>query len=178
MSIAIPRPISRQRGFSLIEVSIVAAIILLAAIIGIPAIGNYVIENKVPEVGRELQRFVVRTKTNAQGAGTTPYAEVDTGTLANAVRDSSVLSVNGTGAAAVVAHGLGGAGTSGNGVITVSRCPSRRAAQGLALPSRSTASAMPPVPAWLRSCSAPPKSSPCKGWAVPSLSRTARPRRP
>ena len=79
MSIAIPRPISRQRGFSLIEVSIVAAIILLAAIIGIPAIGNYVIENKVPEVGRELQRFVVRTKTNAQGAGTTPYAEVDTG---------------------------------------------------------------------------------------------------
>jgi prepilin-type N-terminal cleavage/methylation domain-containing protein len=119
MSIAISRLAARQRGFSLIEVSIVAAIILLAAIIGIPAIGNYVIENKVPEVGRELQRFVARTKTNAQGAGTTPYAEVDTGTLANAVRDSSVLSVNGTGSAAVVAHGLGGAGTSGNGVITV-----------------------------------------------------------
>ncbi len=119
IAFVVPSSASRQRGFSLIEVSIVAAIILLAAIIGIPAIGNYVIENKVPEVGRELQRFVARTKANSQGAGAMPYTDIDTGTLANAVRDSSVLSVNGTGAAAVVAHGLGGAGTTGNGVVTV-----------------------------------------------------------
>jgi prepilin-type N-terminal cleavage/methylation domain-containing protein len=113
------RPLAAQRGFSLIEVSIVAAIILLAAIVGIPAIGTYVIENKVPEVGRELQRFVARTKANAQGGGPTPYVDIDTGALANAVRDSSALSVSGTGAAALVAHGLGGAGTAGNGVVTV-----------------------------------------------------------
>lgn len=106
-----------QRGFSLIEVSIVTAIVLLVAIIGIPAIGAYVIENKVPKVGEELQRFVARTKANAQGAGPTPYVDIDTGALANALRDSSVVAVSGTGSNAVVAHGLGGNGTSGNGTI-------------------------------------------------------------
>jgi len=110
---------SGQGGFSLIEVSIVTAIVLLAAIIGIPAIGTYVVENKVPSVGEELQRFVARTKANAQGAGPTPYADIDTGTLANALRDSSVLSVSGTGAGALVAHGLGGNGTAGNGVVVL-----------------------------------------------------------
>lgn len=116
------RPIAmpgRQGGFSLIEVSIVTAIVLLVAIIGIPAIGAYVIENKVPKVGEELQRFVARIKANAQGAGPTPYADIDTRALANALRDSSVVSVNGTGASAVVAHGLGGNGSAGNGNITV-----------------------------------------------------------
>ena len=49
---------ARQRGFSLMEVSIVTAVVLLIAIVGIPAIGAYVIENKVPKVGEELQRFV------------------------------------------------------------------------------------------------------------------------
>jgi prepilin-type N-terminal cleavage/methylation domain-containing protein len=109
-----------QRGFSLIEVSIVTAIVLLIAIIGIPAIGAYVIENKVPKVGEELQRFVARAKANAQGSGPVPYRNVDTGTLANALRDSSVLSVAGNGAAAAVAHGLGGTGMGGNGTVALS----------------------------------------------------------
>jgi prepilin-type N-terminal cleavage/methylation domain-containing protein len=108
-----------QHGFSLIEVSIVTAIVLLVAIIGIPAIGTYVIENKVPRVGEELQRFVARTKANAQGGGPTPYQNIHTGTLANALRDSSVVAVNGNGAHAIVAHGLGGNGTAGNGTIVV-----------------------------------------------------------
>lgn len=112
-------PARRQGGFSLIEVSIVTAIVLLVAIIGIPAIGSYVIENKVPKVGEELQRFVTRIKSNAQGAGPMPYADIDTGALANALRDSSVVAVSGTGNSAVVAHGLGGNGTSGNGTVTV-----------------------------------------------------------
>ncbi|MDQ2184528.1 type 4 pilus major pilin [Alcaligenaceae bacterium A4P071] len=110
---------SRQSGFSLIEVSIVTAIVLLIAIVGIPAIGNYVIENKVPKVGEALQRFVARTKANAQGIGTAPYAGMGTGVLANAMRDSSVVSVSGDGDSAIVAHNLGGNGTSGNGTITL-----------------------------------------------------------
>jgi len=108
-----------QSGFSLIEVSIVTAIVLLIAIVGIPAIGNYVIENKVPKVGESLQRFVARTKANAQGIGTAPYAGMGTGVLANALRDSSVMSVSGDGDSAVVAHNLGGNGTSGNGTVTL-----------------------------------------------------------
>src|SRR5690606_16817484 len=118
----------RQSGFSLVEVSIVTAIVLLIAIIGIPAIGAYVIENKVPKVGEELQRYVARIKTNAQGSGAVPYADLDTGSLANALRDSSVVSVSGTGAAAVVAHGLGGSGTGSNGVISIA--PASIAASG------------------------------------------------
>ncbi|WP_430795271.1 type 4 pilus major pilin [Achromobacter spanius] len=108
-----------QQGFSLMEVSIVTAIVLLIAIVGIPAIGGYVIENKVPKVGEELQRFIASMKINAQGGGVTPYTGLDTGALANALRDSTVLSVQGAGAAASVAHGLGGSGTGGSGVVQV-----------------------------------------------------------
>lgn len=109
----------QQRGFSLMEVSIVTAIVLLIAIVGIPAIGAYVIENKVPKVGEELQRFIASMKINGLGGGVTPYAGLDTGAMANALRDSSVLSVQGAGAGARIAHGLGGNGVGSNGVIEV-----------------------------------------------------------
>lgn len=109
-----------QRGFSLIEVSIVTAIILLVAIIGIPAIGSYVIENRVPKVGEELLRFIARTKVNSQGAGASPYSDLHLGVLANALRGSSVITVQGSGSGAVIAHGLGGSGVSGNGTIAIS----------------------------------------------------------
>ncbi|MNQ79319.1 hypothetical protein D3C85_942610 [compost metagenome] len=109
----------RQKGFSLMEVSIVTAIVLLIAIVGIPAIGAYVIENKVPKVGEELQRFIASMKINAQGGGVTPYTGLDTGALANALRDSTVLAVQGSGASASVAHGLGGSGAGNSGVVEV-----------------------------------------------------------
>ncbi|CAB3690449.1 hypothetical protein LMG3458_02103 [Achromobacter deleyi] len=109
----------RERGFSLVEVSIVTAIVLLIAIVGIPAIGSYVIENKVPKVAEELQRFIVSMRVNAQGGGVTPYAGLDTGAMANMLRDSSVLSVQGSGPSARIAHGLGGSGTGSSGVVQV-----------------------------------------------------------
>ncbi|WP_434646767.1 type 4 pilus major pilin [Achromobacter piechaudii] len=109
----------RQRGFSLMEVSIVTAIILLIAIVGIPAISAYIIENKVPKVGEEIQRFIAGMKINAQGGGANPYEGLDTGALANALRDSSVLAVQGSGAGARVAHGLGGSGAGRDGVVEV-----------------------------------------------------------
>jgi len=113
------QPLSRQRGFSLVEVSIVTAIVTLIAIAAIPSINAYVIESKVPKVGEELQRFIARAKVNAQGSGSAPYAGMSTMALANALRHSSVLSVNGAGAASIVAHGLGGSGSAGNGVVSV-----------------------------------------------------------
>lgn len=105
-----------QRGFSLIEVSIVTTIVMLIAILGIPAIQSYVIESKVPRVAEELQRFVARMKATTQGFGVAPYAGIDTGVLANALRTSSVVLVSGVGPGAKVVHGLGG-GTSGKGRI-------------------------------------------------------------
>lgn len=133
-----PRPVSpraamaRQRGFSLMEVSIVTAIVLLIAIVGVPAIGGYVIENKVPKVGEEIQRFIAAMKVNAQGAGVTPYLGLDNGALANALRDSSVLSVQGSGPVARIAHGLGGSGTGRSGVIEVAAADLGGGGQGSA----------------------------------------------
>ncbi|MEY3739444.1 MAG: hypothetical protein RLZZ192_119, partial [Pseudomonadota bacterium] len=70
---------AKQKGFSLIEISIVTTIIMLIAILGIPAIQSYVIESKVPRVAEELQRFVARMKATTQGFGVTPYSGIDTG---------------------------------------------------------------------------------------------------
>ncbi len=100
-----------QAGFSLIEVSIVTAIVLLLAIIAIPAVGAYVIENKVPKVGEELARFVLQTQINAQPGTDTPYTTIKTVNLANAVRDSGLFTVSGSGESVQVQHGLGNEGT-------------------------------------------------------------------
>lgn len=108
--------IQNQAGFSLVEVSIVTAIVLIIAIIGIPAINSYVIENKVSRVGGELQRYVARTKANAQGTSS-PYTGLDTENLARAMRHSSVLAVDPV-AVDRVAHGLGGNGTT-TGLVNV-----------------------------------------------------------
>ncbi len=105
-----PNALRRQKGFSLIEVSIVTAIVLLLAIIAIPAIGSYVVENKVPKVGEELARFILQTKVNAPNGSVTPYAGIETGNFANLVRDSSVFSVSGADSTIKVLHGLGGDG--------------------------------------------------------------------
>lgn len=105
-----------QAGFSLVEVSIVTAIVLIIAIIGIPAINSYVIENKVSRVAGELQRYVVRTKANAQGASA-PYTGLDSGNLARALRHSSVLAIDPE-TVDRVAHGLGGNGTT-TGLVSV-----------------------------------------------------------
>jgi hypothetical protein len=120
------------QGFSLIEVSIVTAIVMLVAIVGIPAIGTYVIENKVPKVGEELQRFVARAKVHAQGAGPTPYLNMSDAVLANALGDSSIVSVQGVGPAAVIAHGLGGSGRAGHGTLTLAPASIAGAAPGAA----------------------------------------------
>lgn len=98
---------SRQQGFTLVEIAIVSAIVLISAVVGIPAINGYIIENKVPSVGQELQRFVARMKAGMQGLGPTPYVGATTALLATAMRSSGVVTVVGTGAAAVVRHGVG-----------------------------------------------------------------------
>ncbi|OYV46265.1 MAG: hypothetical protein B7X10_05065, partial [Burkholderiales bacterium 21-58-4] len=100
----------RQKGFSLIEVSIVTAIVLLLAIIGIPAIGSYVVENKVPKIGEEMARFILQTKVNAPSGSATPYAGIGTPNFANQVRESSLFSISGSDTAPTVLHGLGNSG--------------------------------------------------------------------
>lgn len=101
---------SRQKGFSLVEVSIVTAIVLLLAIIGIPAIGSYVVENKVPKAGEELARFILQTKVNVPTGNPQPYTDIRTAHFAALARDSSIFSVTGADASLRVLHGLGSDG--------------------------------------------------------------------
>src|SRR3546814_20374731 len=83
-----------QKGFSLIEVSIVTAIVLLLAIIGVPAIGGYVVENKVPKVGDESARFILQVKVNAPHGSDTPYAGLATLNFANPLRHFTVFAAS------------------------------------------------------------------------------------
>lgn len=108
-----------QAGFSLVEVSIVTALMLILAIVGIPVLQDYVIENKVPKVASDLQRFVARMKVASLGGGDTPYINITQRVLVNGLRGSAAIVVRGEDQSAVVAHGLGGAGTKDNGVITI-----------------------------------------------------------
>ncbi|MFA7668771.1 MAG: type 4 pilus major pilin [Burkholderiaceae bacterium] len=105
-----PQSCSLQAGFSLVEVSIVMAIVLLLAIIAIPSVSAYVIESKVPKVGEELARFVLHTRVNAANGDPTPYSGISTSNLANMVRGSSIFSVSGSDASPTVLHGLGSDG--------------------------------------------------------------------
>lgn len=106
--------VERQRGFSLVEISIVTAIVLLLAIIAIPAVGAYVIENKVPRVGEELARFVLQVQINAQPGNNAPYIDISTNHLARMAEGSTVLSVRESGSTTTITHGLGS-----DGVISV-----------------------------------------------------------
>lgn len=96
-----------QAGFSLVEVSIVMAIVLLLSIIAIPTIRTYVIESKVPKVGEELARFILHTKINASGGSATPYDGISTSNLAGMMRDSGIISISGSESSPTVRHGLG-----------------------------------------------------------------------
>ncbi len=57
---------SCQQGFSLIEISVVAAILLIVAVIGVPAIQGYVVESRVPKLAEALQRFVYAPESLAR----------------------------------------------------------------------------------------------------------------
>jgi type IV pilus assembly protein PilA len=110
---------SEQKGFSLVEVSIVTALMVILAIVGIPALQDYVVENKVPKVAADLQRFVARMKVTSLGGGERPYQNVDQRVLVNGLRGGSAVTVRGESDNAIVVHGLGGRGTRSNGEITI-----------------------------------------------------------
>ena len=99
-----------QAGFSLVEVAIVMAIILLLAIIAIPRVQAYVVQSKVPKVGEELARFILHTRVNASGGLAPPYQGIATTNLANMLADSSVFTIGGSAGTPTILHGLGSDG--------------------------------------------------------------------
>lgn len=101
----------RQAGLSLIEISVVSAIILLIAIVSIPAINSFIIESRVPKVGEGIARFVVNHSVNTPLYEAEPYEGVDNALFAQQLETAGVFNVLGTGANLQILHGLGREGT-------------------------------------------------------------------
>lgn len=101
----------RQLGLSLIEVSVVSAIILLVAIVSIPAINGFIIESRVPKVGEGIARFVVNHSVNTPLFEEQPYDGVDKQLFAQQLESAGVFNISGTGESTQILHGLGKNGT-------------------------------------------------------------------
>ncbi|AQS50971.1 MAG TPA: prepilin-type cleavage/methylation domain-containing protein [Paenalcaligenes hominis] len=101
----------RQAGLSLIEISVVSAIILLIAIVSIPAINSFIIESRVPKVGEGIARFVVNHNVNTPLYEAQPYEGVDNALFAQQLESAGVFNIIGSGAGVQILHGLGKEGT-------------------------------------------------------------------
>lgn len=100
-----------QQGFTLIELLMVAAIVAILTIAALPQIQSFIVSGKVGPGNNEMQRGLTRMKVNAEGNGSTPYTGASSAVFANSMRDGSVFTVTGVGAAATIRHGLVGSGS-------------------------------------------------------------------
>ncbi len=106
-----------QHGDALVNLMLAVMIMILLAVIGIPAINGIVIEGRTPDVAAELQRFMARMRAMGTAGTNLPYANVsNANNLAPATREATTLRTTGT----VVAHRLGGSGTGNSGTVTLS----------------------------------------------------------
>lgn len=97
----------RQQGLSLVELSVVTVVVLLIAVLAVPVIQGYLVENKVPKVGEALAHFVLRQHLNTTAHGQPQYQGMNTQHFAQQNKDSAVFSFADQGAQTVVHHGLG-----------------------------------------------------------------------
>lgn len=104
--------LKKQRGFTLIELSIVLLIIAVLGALGYPKIRTFLISGKTKPTADDITLAVTRIRANAEGTGNTPYASVATNTIANTLRDrTNALTVTGVGNAATLQHKLGATGS-------------------------------------------------------------------
>ncbi|HLR29157.1 MAG TPA: prepilin-type N-terminal cleavage/methylation domain-containing protein [Paenalcaligenes sp.] len=96
-----------QQGLSLIEISVVTVIILLLAVLAVPAIQGYLVENRVPKVGEALAHYVLRQHLNASVHGANQYAGMNIQHFSRQNQDKAVFNIQGQGGQTVVNHGLG-----------------------------------------------------------------------
>ncbi len=99
------RAFKAQRGFTLIELGIVAAIIAFMLVLMMPNIKAKIIENKTSSVATQMQRAVVKIIGSRAGMGTTPYTGIAIAELGQVLRDEG-FPVTGSPATAVE-HTLG-----------------------------------------------------------------------
>lgn len=122
------RPNGRQRGFTLVELLVVLAIIAVLAIFGIPFARGIITGGKVDPTASDISKTVAKLRANFAGQGNTPYVNLGaagpaTGVFANTARGlTSALTVTGAGATSTIQHDIGATGSQigvAQGTITV-----------------------------------------------------------
>lgn len=107
----------RQRGFTLVELLIVLAIIAVIAIFGVPFARGIIIGGKTEPTASDISKVVTKMRANFAGQGNTPYnnlgaAAAATANFANTARGlTSALTITGAGATATIQHDLGATGS-------------------------------------------------------------------
>ncbi|MGB3436749.1 MULTISPECIES: type 4 pilus major pilin [Achromobacter] len=105
-----------QGGWTLGEIALAIAIVILLSIIALPSAKGYFVSGRVPAAAGELQRFMSTARIMAEGDTGAPYAAIDNAkNLAPSLRESTAFKVVGS----TVAHRLGGSGVGTNGTITI-----------------------------------------------------------
>lgn len=106
----------RQRGFTLVELLVVLAIVALLAVYSIPAMRGVIIGGKVEPAGSDINKVTTKMRTNFSGQGPTPYtnlgaAAAATANFANTARGlAATLTIAGSGGTATAQHDLGATG--------------------------------------------------------------------
>lgn len=107
----------RQRGFTMIELIVVIALMGLMSMLAMPFIRGTVIEGKVEPTASDVSKVVTKLRGNFAGTGNTPYTALGapaaaTAMFANTARGmAQSLVVTGAGAAATIQHDLGATGS-------------------------------------------------------------------
>jgi len=106
-----------SRGFTMIELLVVLAIILVLGILAQPYARGIIINGKVDPTAGDISKIVAKLRSNFSGQGTTPYTNMGAATAATAVFANtgrglvSALSISGEGATATIAHDIGSTGS-------------------------------------------------------------------
>src|SRR5690625_1730824 len=82
-----------QQGLSLIELSVVTVIILLLAVLAVPVIQGYLVENRVPKVGEALAHYVLRQHLNASVHGAGQYEGMNIDHFSRQNQDKAVFNI-------------------------------------------------------------------------------------
>jgi prepilin-type N-terminal cleavage/methylation domain-containing protein len=98
----------KQRGFTIVELLVVLAIIAVLSIIGIPAARGIITDGKIVPTSNDLSKIVAKVRSNASNQGINPYVAINTAVFANTARGMiSSLSINSANATATIQHDIG-----------------------------------------------------------------------